>query len=151
MHVVSSFLAVSSRKYREAVCRSATCGEVRESGACHLSFSSRLRGRFTGQELWDYKRLRQTACVAQIKMEIYKNRLLIIATIGLIFTTFVCGSPKIRASKGSRSSDTNDINEERNVTPFVSCYESIPCGWALYTTERRQPFRRISTYTRNRL
>merc|ERR1711997_1180656 len=88
---------------------------------------------------------------AQIKMEIYKNRLLIIATIGLIFTTFVCGSPKIRASKGSRSSDTNDINEERNVTPFVSCYESIPCGWALYTTERRQPFRRISTYIRNRL
>jgi len=88
--------------------------------------------------------------MGRIKMEIYKNRLLIIAVIGLIFTTFVSGSPKIRASKGSRSSDTNDI-DDRNTTPFVSCYESIPCGWALYTTERRQPFRRISTYTRNRL
>jgi len=78
------------------------------------------------------------------------NRLLIIATVGLIFTTFfVSASPKIRSDRKG-SSDTNDISEERN-TPFVSCYESIPCGWALYTTERRQPFRRISSYTRNRL
>merc|ERR1712007_23089 len=91
--------------------------------------------------------------MGRIKMEISHskiNRLLIIATVGLIFTTFfVSASPKIGSDRKG-SSDTNDISEERN-TPFVSCYESIPCGWALYTTERRQPFRRISSYTRNRL
>ena len=100
-------------------------------------------------------------------MEIYKsgtnmNRLLIIATIGLIFSTSflienVSASPKIRSDRkgsggstlGSQGSDTNEINHRS--ADFVPCYETIPCGWALYNTERRQPFRRISTYTRNRL
>jgi len=80
------------------------------------------------------------------------NRLLIIATVGLILTTFfVSASPKIRSNRKGSSSDNSSNNVEERNTPFVSCYESIPCGWALYTTERRQPFRRISTYTRNRL
>jgi len=88
----------------------------------------------------------------RIKMEIYgMNRLLIIATIGLIFTSFfVSASPKIRSDRKGLS-DSNDISDNQRSANFVSCYESIPCGWALYTTERRQPFRRISTYTRNRL
>ena len=90
------------------------------------------------------------------------NRLLIIATIGLIFSTSflienVSASPKIRSDRkgsggsalGSQGSDANEINHRS--ADFVPCYETIPCGWALYNTERRQPFRRISTYTRNRL
>jgi len=90
------------------------------------------------------------------------NRLLIIATIGMIFSTsflieVTSASPKIRSDRkgsggstlGSQGSDTNEINHRS--ADFVPCYETIPCGWALYNTERRQPFRRISTYTRNRL
>ena len=89
-------------------------------------------------------------------MKIYKNHLNIIATIGIIFITFVSGSPIIKAFIKHKaglcsSDDTNDINKDSNVAPFISCYESIPCGWAFYTTEMRQPFRRISTYSRNEL
>jgi len=58
----------------------------------------------------------------------------------------VKAAPKIRASKGQV-----EANGVRNTNNQMSCYETIPCGWALYSTERRQPFRRISTYTRNRL
>merc|ERR1711976_1069352 len=83
-----------------------------------------------------------------INMEtIVKSSLLVcfLATF-LITTPSVNASPKIRASKNP------EVNEVMNEAPMMmSCYESIPCGWALYSNTGRQPFRRISTYTRNRL
>merc|ERR1712156_799475 len=92
---------------------------------------------------------------AQIKMNICKNHLNIIAIIGIIFTKLVGGSPIIKTIINHKADlcllHNNDINIAQNETPFTSCYESIPCGWALYSTEMRKPFRRISSYTRNKL
>ena len=78
----------------------------------------------------------------RIEMETFKVLTLLLAGVVLMASA----SPRIR----SREKDVNDTTEDSRRN-FVSCYQSIPCGWALYTTERRQPFRRISTYTRNRL
>ena len=80
----------------------------------------------------------------RIEMETCKVLTLLLACVVLMASA----SPRIRSGRDPKDPETQENNRSRN---FVSCYQSIPCGWALYTTERRQPFRRISTYTRNRL
>ena len=120
------------------------------ASACTLKNSGTTEKHQTAWGQLVYKRLRDSASAAQNRMEIYKNRLLVIACFGLILAMIqvVCASPRIRAEKAS---EANQVASEADRTPAISCYESIPCGWAFYTTENRQPFRRISTYTRNRL
>ena len=80
------------------------------------------------------------------------KRLILVCFLAVFFfsseNNSVKAAPKIRASKGQVDTSSNGV---RNSNNQMSCYETIPCGWALYSTERRQPFRRISTYTRNRL
>ena len=80
------------------------------------------------------------------------KRLILVCFLAVFFfsseNNTVKAAPKIRASKGQVDTSSNGV---RNSNNQMSCYETIPCGWALYSTERRQPFRRISTYTRNRL
>ena len=80
------------------------------------------------------------------------KRLILVCFLAVFFfsseNNIVKAAPKIRASKGQVDTSSNGV---RNSNNQMSCYETIPCGWALYSTERRQPFRRISTYTRNRL
>ena len=79
------------------------------------------------------------------------KRLILVCFLAVFFFSSentVKAAPKIRASKGQVDTSSNGV---RNSNNQMSCYETIPCGWALYSTERRQPFRRISTYTRNRL
>merc|ERR1712111_324672 len=66
-------------------------------------------------------------------------------TLLFVAVLMTSASPRIRSGRDPKEPD---VDTRRN---FVSCFQTIPCGWALYTTERRQPFRRISTYTRNRL
>ena len=77
----------------------------------------------------------------RIEMETFKVLTLLLAGVVLMASA----SPRIRSGRDPKEPD---VDTRRN---FVSCFQTIPCGWALYTTERRQPFRRISTYTRNRL
>ena len=106
------------------------------------------RLRLDGAKVWPIKASETLTEQLRIKMEILvKTCLVCFLTVFILTVTTVKAAPKIRASKGNEPS--NDvINGNSRV---MSCYESIPCGWALYSTERRQPFRRISTYTRNRL
>lgn len=86
-------------------------------------------------------------------MEIIKTHCLLVGIIVVVLTlSSVNAIPKIRSSSKAGGGDPNEVTViEEPLRQFQSCYESIPCGYALYTTERRQPFRRISTYTRNRL
>merc|ERR1739848_198634 len=75
------------------------------------------------------------------------KRLILVCFLAVFFFSSenksVKAAPKIRASKGQVDTSSNGV---RNSNNQMSCYETIPCGWALYSTERRQPFRRISTY-----
>merc|ERR1711936_574536 len=64
------------------------------------------------------------------------KRLILVCFLAVFFfsseNNIVKAAPKIRASKGQVDTSSNGV---RNSNNQMSCYETIPCGWALYSTE----------------